>query len=179
MANNKRLKRAGHVVPLRDYDADEEAGGVAVMEEKDIGSQLSELLNVLRAVKKGDFTARLHIGNGSIMGKISDALNDVISMNESFYTDIGRISNIVGGEGKLTERFSIGMVTGSWGTMVESINMLIDNLAQPTTEVGRVITAVAEGDLTRKMMLEIDGKALKGEFLIIEPFSPLLLNHSV
>ena len=54
-----------------------------------------------------------------------------------------------------------------WTIAVDSINTLIDSLAQPTTEVGRVITAVAEGDLSEKMMLEIQGRPVKGEFLRI------------
>ena len=77
------------------------------------------------------------------------------------------MSKLVGEEGKLTERAAIGNITGSWKTQVDSINALVNNLAQPTTEVGRVISAVAEGDLTKKMRLEVDDRPLKGEFLRI------------
>src|SRR4029079_17817233 len=68
----------------------------------------------------------------------------------------------------MTERVSLGEhVAGGWATSVGSINALIGDLVQPTTEVARVISAVAEGDLAQKMALEIEGQPVKGEFLRI------------
>ena len=58
-------------------------------------------------------------------------------------------------------------MNGGWAASVGSINALIGDLVQPTTEVARVISAVAEGDLTQKMALEIEGQPVKGEFLRI------------
>ncbi|TGV30485.1 methyl-accepting chemotaxis protein, partial [Mesorhizobium sp. M8A.F.Ca.ET.142.01.1.1] len=57
--------------------------------------------------------------------------------------------------------------TGSWETSVRSVNDLIEDMVQPTTEVARVIGAVAKGDLSQTMMVEIDGRPLRGEFLRI------------
>ena len=74
---------------------------------------------------------------------------------------------MVGREGRMTERASLGEVTGGWRTSVNSINSLIGDLVQPTTEVARVLIAVAEGDLTQKMALDIEGQPVKGEFLRI------------
>jgi HAMP domain-containing protein len=74
------------------------------------------------------------------------------------------VGNTVGREGKMTDRVSMGTVKGAWATSVESINALIADLVQPTTEAARVITAVAKGDLSQKMVLDIDGRPLKGEF---------------
>src|SRR5438477_568454 len=54
--------------------------------------------------------------------------------------------------------------TGRWSTALDSVNGLIDDLVRPTTEVARVIVAVAEGDLNQKMALEIEGRPVKGEF---------------
>src|SRR5437764_712383 len=53
---------------------------------------------------------------------------------------------------------------GGWRTTVGAVNGLIDDLVRPTTEVARVIVAVAEGDLAQKMALEIEGRPVKGEF---------------
>ena len=63
------------------------------------------------------------------------------------------------------QRAAISGAGGAWRQCIESINELIADLVQPTTEVGRVIGAVASGDLSQKMALEIDGRALKGQFL--------------
>ena len=72
---------------------------------------------------------------------------------------------MVGKEGKLKERAYVPNASGFWRDSVESINSLIDDLVHPTTEVARVIGAVAQGDLSKRMALEVDGRPLEGEFL--------------
>jgi methyl-accepting chemotaxis protein len=71
---------------------------------------------------------------------------------------------VVGKEGRTGQRAAI-KAGGSWATGVDAVNNLIDALVQPTTEVARVIGAVATGDLSQKMGLDIDGRPLTGEFL--------------
>jgi methyl-accepting chemotaxis protein len=61
----------------------------------------------------------------------------------------------------------VAAAQGAWGESVESINTLIGDLVRPVSEVARVIEAVAKGNLTQSMMLEIDGSPLRGEFLRI------------
>src|SRR5205823_2120608 len=70
-------------------------------------------------------------------------------------------------EGRMTERLSPAGPSGAWASGRDSINSLIDDLVRPTTEVARVIEAVAEGDLSQKMALKIEGQPVKGEFLRI------------
>jgi signal transduction histidine kinase/DNA-binding response OmpR family regulator/HAMP domain-containing protein len=124
-----------------------------------------QLLSVLTAVKKGDFSARMPVDRTGIAGKIADTLNDIIELNEKLCAELARISTIVGKEGKTARRASIGAADGSWATCVDAVNSLIVDLMQPTTEVARVISAVAHGDLSQSMALEIDGRPLTGEFL--------------
>ncbi len=71
----------------------------------------------------------------------------------------------VGREGRLKQRMSLPGAVGDWAVKAESINTLIDDLVRPTVEVARTIGAVAKGDLSQSMELEVDGRALKGEFL--------------
>jgi HAMP domain-containing protein len=123
------------------------------------------LLSVLTAVKKGDFTTRLPDDEIGITGKIYDALNEIIEKNEQLTSELGRISEVVGREGKIQQRAALNHATGGWASCISSVNTLITDLAQPTTEVARVIGAVAEGDLSQNFNLEIDGRPLKGEFL--------------
>src|SRR5436305_12321744 len=78
-----------------------------------------------------------------------------------------RLSKVVGKEGKITQRGRVKNARGGWETSVRSVNELIEDLVQPTAEVARVIGAVAKGDLTQSMMVEIDGRPLRGEFLSI------------
>ena len=67
----------------------------------------------------------------------------------------------------MTERLNDSAMSGGWATGAQAVNSLIDDLVRPTTEVARVLNAVAEGDLGQKMALEIAGQPLKGEFLTI------------
>ena len=141
-------------------------GGIAVDREA-MEHWLHSLYDVLSAVKGGNFSVRMRGEESGILEDISGLLNEVIEINEHTTNEIVRVNTIVGEEGKLTERASIGEVRGMWAVSIESINALINNLAQPTNEVGRVITAVAEGDLSKKILLEVEGRPLQGEFLRI------------
>src|SRR6201990_378033 len=123
------------------------------------------LLTVLTAVKKGDFSSRLPSDEVGVAGKIYDALNEIIEKNESLTSELSRISEVVGKEGKIAQRASLTHSTGGWRSCIDSVNTLITDLAQPTTEIARVIGAVAEGDLSQNFNVEIDGRPLKGEFL--------------
>src|SRR5579872_6212854 len=124
-----------------------------------------ELLKVLSAFLRGDFSARMPVESNGIDGKIAEALNDVIELNEKMVREFGRISNAVGKEGRINQRASLGNHGGGWTACVDSLNTLIGDVVQPSTEVARVITAVAKGDLSQNMALEVEGRSLKGEFL--------------
>ena len=123
------------------------------------------LLSTLIAFKRGNFSVRMPVDQTDLEGKIADALNDVLEINQKMVSEFERISRAVGKDGKITQRASIGSVTGAWADCVESVNSLIGDLVQPSTEVARVIGAVAKGDLSQNMSLEVDGRPLRGEFL--------------
>jgi HAMP domain-containing protein/signal transduction histidine kinase/ActR/RegA family two-component response regulator len=128
------------------------------------GDQLRELLIMLRAIRSGNFTRRFPVGLDGIIGEIGDVLNDIVENNQNLASELKRIRIVVGQEGQMTERIAIGSLRGDWANSVSAINALIADLVQPTTEVARVITAVARGDLSQKMSLEIGGLRVKGEF---------------
>ncbi len=126
---------------------------------------LNQLLRTLNAVKQGDFSARMPIDHTGVAGKIADTLNDIIDQNERMAAELQRIGNVVGKEGKISDRASLGDVRGSWSDCVTSVNTLITDLVQPTAETTRVIRSVANGDLSQTIATEIDGRPLQGEFL--------------
>ncbi|QYF92813.1 response regulator [Massilia sp. PAMC28688] len=123
------------------------------------------LLATLMALKKGDFTARMPSDLTGISGKIADTLNDIIETKEKMVGAITDVSRVVGREGRLTQRANVPGVVGGWATIISSVNTLIDDLVRPTTEMARVIGAVAKGDLSQTMALEVDGHPLKGQYL--------------
>ena len=125
----------------------------------------SRLLETLHAIRRGDFSMRMPVDRTGLAGKIADEVNAIIDLSAGLAGELGRINQAVGKEGRIATRAVLDGARGGWAACVESVNGLIDDLAQPTAEVSRVIGAVAEGDLGRKMALEIDGRPLRGEFL--------------
>ena len=83
------------------------------------------LLTALVALKKGDFSARLPDHFTGIDGKIADTFNDVIELNQRMAAELERLSRVVGKEGKISQRASIGQVSGAWATQVASVNAVI------------------------------------------------------
>src|SRR5947208_5300798 len=128
---------------------------------------LSGLLQALRAAREGDFAVRLVPDGDGILKEIATAFNDLLDRNDQMSRELVRVGKIIGREGRMTERAALGDAGGAWATSVDSLNSLIDDLVRPTTEVARVIVAVAEGDLSQKMALKISGQPVKGEFLRI------------
>ena len=126
---------------------------------------LRELLRALRAVRDGDFSVRLPGDWGGIGGKIADTFNDIVTTNDRLATELERVGQSVGKQGKTRQRVRGDRQRGAWGAMEVSVNTLIDDLVWPTAEVTRSIAAVAKGDLSQSMRLEADGRPLEGEFL--------------
>ncbi len=126
---------------------------------------LSAILHSLCRMKDGDFSARLPVAWTGLAGKVADSLNEIMSVNEQMAMELKRISRDVGKEGKARERLRIQMRRGQWGEMEASVNTLVEDLLRPTTEVTRAIAAVAQGNLTQTVRLEVDGRPLEGEFL--------------
>src|SRR5437588_2700563 len=123
------------------------------------------LLKTLVAFKKGDFSVRLPGEWTGEAGKIADTLNDIIELSDKTTKEIERVSRVVGKEGKIMHRAAVPAASGSWLRLVDSTNLLIDDMARPTSEMARVIGAVANGDLSERMALQVDERPLKGEFL--------------
>jgi HAMP domain-containing protein len=124
-----------------------------------------QLLLALSALRKGEFSVRLPVDYEGVDGKIADAFNDVVELNDRLAKEIERLSRVVGKEGKIAQRASIGEVRGTWAATVSSVNALVGDLVHPTSETARVIGAVAKGDLSQTMALEVSGRPLEGEFL--------------
>jgi len=97
--------------------------------EKD---EIEQLVEVLKAVKSGDFSVRFDYEKGDILGRVGELLNDIIGLNEHLSNELVRVGKIVGQEGRMTERASVGPAKGSWATIVNSVNQLIGDLVAPT-----------------------------------------------
>jgi HAMP domain-containing protein/CheY-like chemotaxis protein/signal transduction histidine kinase len=128
---------------------------------------LNRLLAGLRAVNAGDFSVQLTANGDPLMADIIEVFNSVTAKQSRLTDEITRVGTSVGREGKMRDRVAMPGAAGQWTTAIDSVNNLITDLVQPTSEVSRVIKAVAEGDLSQKVELEIDGKQVQGEFFRI------------
>jgi HAMP domain-containing protein/CheY-like chemotaxis protein/signal transduction histidine kinase len=129
------------------------------------GLDVRKLLLALQAVRDGDFSVRLASDQTGLAGKVADTFNEIVNSNQRLARELDRAGQIVGKDGKTRHRVSIDRRSGAWGAMEASVNTLMDDLLWPTTEVTRTISAMAKGDLSQTMSLEVDGRSLKGEFL--------------
>ncbi|MDQ3933660.1 MAG: HAMP domain-containing protein [Actinomycetota bacterium] len=125
------------------------------------------MLEGLHAARHGDFSRRLSTRRRDIVGDLARAYNELVEQNARMTKELGRVGRVIGREGRMAERASLPGSGGDWERSIESINDLVDDLVRPTTEVARVIDAVAEGDLSQKMALKIEGQPVRGEFLRI------------
>ncbi|RJF73198.1 response regulator [Deinococcus cavernae] len=128
---------------------------------------LALLLQALRTYRRGDFSVRLPTDWEGLAGKIADTFNETVEETGRITEDITRVRHTVVQEGNLRQRVPTGTSTGQWHTLIENVNGLIDGLSWPTTEMTRVVTAVAHGDLSQNMAAEVEGRPMQGQFLQI------------
>ncbi|WP_330240973.1 HAMP domain-containing protein [Streptomyces sp. NBC_00525] len=131
---------------------------------------LHRLLSGLVAMRDGNFRRRVTVSGEGVMAELAAVFNEVADRNLHLTGELARVRRVVGREGKLTERLETGACEGSWAAAIDASNELVDDLARPVSEVGRVLSAVADGDLEQRMELRshtADGtvRPLRGEFL--------------
>jgi HAMP domain-containing protein/signal transduction histidine kinase/CheY-like chemotaxis protein len=135
-------------------------------------AELRKLLTALTAMRDGNFRRRLTVPGDSTLAEIAAVFNEVAERNQQLTGELARVRRVVGREGRLSERIDIGAGEGAWAAATENCNALIDDLARPMAEVGRVLGSVAEGDLEQRMELRAvgpdgDNHPLRGEYLRI------------
>jgi HAMP domain-containing protein/CheY-like chemotaxis protein/signal transduction histidine kinase len=156
-----RKRRAPSRAPARNRRADD--GATVEIKKK----HLQELLEALRSARDGETRVRLSAQTSGVMGDVAKAFNGLAERREGLTNELSRVSRVIGREGRMTERAELKNAKGSWAESISSVNSMIDDLVRPTIEVSRVLDAVAEGDLSQKMSLKIEGQPVRGEFLRI------------
>src|SRR5215470_2847705 len=148
-----------HIEPSPQHIADNNGHGATPE------SFARDLLATMLRFKEGDFSSRMPTSLVGIEGKIADVFNEVLAVSDRRAAEIARVCRVVGKEGKVKERMRVPGAVGGWADEVAALNTLVDDLVWPTTEVTRAVGAVAKGDLGQAMALDVDGRALEGEFL--------------
>ncbi len=121
-------------------------------------SETGVILASLLTMRDGDFSVRLPGTWTGLAGKIADTFNEIVAANRQMARELNRVGQVVGKQGR-TMRFHGSR--GSWGDIEVSVNTLVEDLLRPIVEVTGAIAAVAQGDLTQTVRLDVDGLPLE------------------
>src|SRR6202165_1254312 len=128
-------------------------------------ADLKVILAGLQTMRNGDFSVRLPGSWTGLPGKIADTFNSIVAANQQMGQELKRVGQVVGKEGRKREPRRFHEARGAWGEIEVSVTSLVEDLLGPTADVTRAIAAVAQGNLTQTVRLDVDGRPLEGEFL--------------
>ncbi|ROR46162.1 HAMP domain-containing protein [Kitasatospora cineracea] len=124
------------------------------------GAALRRLLAGLTAVRDGDLTLRLPDAPG-VLGEISEVYNDMAERLARLNAEVTRVAREVGTEGMLGGQAEVPQARGAWRELADSVNAMAGNLTSQVRNIAQVTTAVARGDLTRKIDVDARGEILE------------------
>ncbi|WP_223284582.1 methyl-accepting chemotaxis protein [Hymenobacter qilianensis] len=120
-------------------------------------TQVRGLVKVVTAVSQGDLTQKLTLDAKGEVAELADTINRMVDDLNRLAVEVSRVAKVAGVEGKLTERATVGGVSGSWKELVDTLNELLESIASPVLEVSRVVRAISEGDLTQRVEVPTAG----------------------
>ncbi len=119
------------------------------------------LLQSLNEIKNGDFSNRLPNNWPGINGEIANAINRIFDQLGLFTSEVTRVAREVGTEGKLGGQAHVKDVSGTWKDLTDNVNNMANNLTTQVRNIADVTTAVAKGDLTKKITVDVKGEVLE------------------
>src|SRR5690242_640374 len=122
---------------------------------------LQQLLAGLSAVRSGDFSTRLPTDGDPLMDEIASVFNGMNDQLALFTSEVTRVAREVGTEGRLGGQADVPGLTGTWKDLTDSVNSMAGNLTGQVRDVARVATAVARGDLSQKISVDVKGEMLE------------------
>jgi methyl-accepting chemotaxis protein len=129
--------------------------GNSVLASESASVNLTAILASLQTMRDGDFSVRLPGSWTGLEGKIADTFNSIVAANQQMAQELKRVGQVVGKEGRTRERLRFHEARGAWGDIEVSVNTLVEDLLRPTAEVTRAIAAVAQGNLTQTVRLDV------------------------
>ncbi|MFI6025210.1 HAMP domain-containing protein [Amycolatopsis magusensis] len=122
---------------------------------------LQQLLEGLKAVRDGDFSTRLPRSGDLLMDEMSAVFNGMVDQLALFTSEVTRVAREVGTEGKLGGQAAVPGVSGTWKALTDSVNAMAGNLTGQVRDIAEVATAVAKGDLSQKITVDVKGEMLE------------------
>ncbi|OXM51161.1 HAMP domain-containing protein [Amycolatopsis alba] len=122
---------------------------------------LQRLLEGLKAVRDGDFSTRLPQEDDVLMDEMAVVFNGMVDQLALFTSEVTRVAREVGTEGKLGGQAAVPSVSGTWKDLTDSVNAMAGNLTGQVRDIAEVATAVAKGDLSQKITVDVKGEMLE------------------
>src|SRR6266581_2333623 len=122
---------------------------------------LQQLLAGLSAVRGGDFSTRLPTDGDPLMDEIASVFNGMNDQLALFTSEVTRVAREVGTEGKLGGQAMVPGLAGTWKDLTDSVNSMAGNLTAQVRNIAEVTTAVANGDLRKKVTVDVHGEILE------------------
>jgi HAMP domain-containing protein/CheY-like chemotaxis protein len=123
-------------------------------------NQVRNIAEVARAVAAGDLSKKITVGARGEVLELKTILNAMVDQLNAFSAEVTRVAREVGVEGRLGGQADVAGVRGVWKELTDNVNLMGSNLTNQVRDIATVTTAVAKGDLTRKILVDA-----KGEFL--------------
>ena len=120
--------------------------------------ELRRLLAGLTAVRDGDFGTRLPDDRDGLLGEIALVFNGMVDQLSLFTSEVTRVAREVGTDGRLGGQAEVPGVDGTWKDLTDSVNAMAGNLTTQVRDIAQVATAVAKGDLTRRIDVDAQGE---------------------
>src|SRR5205823_5281137 len=123
--------------------------------------QVRNIADVTTAVANGDLTQKITVDVRGEFLQLKDAINTMVDQLRSFASEVTRVAREVGTEGKLGGQAVVPGVAGVWKDLTDNVNFMAGNLTGQVRNIADVTTAVARGDLTRKITVDAKGEILE------------------
>ncbi|HEX6898967.1 MAG TPA: HAMP domain-containing protein [Thermoanaerobaculia bacterium] len=124
-------------------------------------AQVRNIAEVTIAVASGDLSKKITVDVRGEILQLKEAINTMVDQLRSFASEVTRVAREVGTEGKLGGQAVVPGVAGTWKDLTDSVNAMASNLTNQVRNIAEVTTAVARGDLSRKITVDVEGEILE------------------
>jgi CheY-like chemotaxis protein/HAMP domain-containing protein len=124
-------------------------------------NQVRDIASVTTAVASGDLTLKIAVDVRGELLELKNTINTMVDQLSGFAAEVTRVARDVGVEGKLGGQAEVRGVSGTWKELTDNVNLMARNLTYQVRDIANVTTAVANGDLTRKVTVDVRGEILE------------------
>src|SRR3989449_4214285 len=126
-------------------------------------SKVRNIADVTTAVARGDLSKKITVDVRGEILELKDTINTMVDQLNAFASEVTRVAREVGTEGKLGGQADVRGVGGTWKDLTDNVNQLAGNLTTQVRNIADVTTAVANGDLSKKITVDVKGEILRPE----------------